>query len=263
MSPGTVLVSLTGLALMLTGADLLPQPREAAFPALTADEVLERTRTLYPTLQSYADTGTVTEESTGYINRSRFRTYYVNAPRNFLFDHQQIASEYETGQRIPLTNRIVLWMLHGQLQSWHSALASHQEYPEGTDQVGAFVAATAGTSGAAILIPSLIYVKANMVNTIQELGEVESAGVETLRGRRCYKLMGIARSVYPSGQITNVRPATVWIDAETFLIRQVFTDTPKGYPRGSISRLTIAYEPRLNPALPDSLFTFAVPSAQQ
>jgi outer membrane lipoprotein-sorting protein len=75
--------------------------------------------------------------------------------------------------------------------------------------------------------------------------------------------MGIARSVYPSGQVTNVRPATVWIDAETFLIRQVFTDTPKGYPRGEVHRLTIAYEPRLNPPLPDSLFTFTVPSEQQ
>jgi outer membrane lipoprotein-sorting protein len=256
-------VSLAAVVLMLAGIGLPHQQREAASPALTADEVLERTRALYPTLQSYADTGTVTEESTGFINRSSFRTYYVNAPRNFFFDYRRIGSEYETGQRIPLTNRIVLWMLHGQLQSWDSALDSHQEFPEGTNQIEAFVAVNAGTSGAAILIPSLIYVKANMVATLQELGDVESAGFETLRGRRCYKLMGIARSVYPSGQVTNVRPTTVWIDAETFLIRQVFTDTPKGYPRGSISRLTIAYEPRLNPALHDSLFTFTVPSAQQ
>jgi len=61
--------------------------------------------------------------------------------------------------------------------------------------------------------------------------------------------------------VTNVRNATVWIDAETFLIRQVFTDTPNGYPQGQISRLTIAYEPRLNPALHDSLFAFKVPGA--
>ena len=262
MSLGTVLVSLTGLVLMLTGSRLPPQPSQAAFPALSADEVLERTKALYPTLQSYADTGTVTEESTGFINHSSFRTYYVNAPRNFFFDYRQIASQYETGQRIPLSSRIVLWMLHGQLQSWHSAPDSHREFPEGTNQIEAFVAANAGTSGAAILVPSLIYVQANLVTTLQELGDVASGGFETLRGRRCYKLMGISRSVYPSGQVTNVRPATVWIDAETFLIRQVFTDTPEGYPLGSISRLTIAYEPRVNQALHDSLFTFTVPSAQ-
>jgi outer membrane lipoprotein-sorting protein len=249
--------------LMLGGIGLPPQLREAPSPTLTAEDVLQRTRALYPTLQSYADSGTVTEERGAYIDRSSFRTFYVSTPRNFFFEHRQIASEYKTGQRLPLTNRIVIWMLDGQLQSWSSALGSHQEYPEGSNQVSAFVQATAGTSGAAILIPSLIYVKANLVTTIQELGDVTSAGVENLRGRRCHKLLGIARSVYPSGQVTNVRPATVWIDAETFLIRQVFTDTPKGYPHGSINRLTIAYEPRLNPSLPDSLFTFTVPSAQQ
>ena len=256
-------VSHAAIVLMLAGIGLPHQRGVAPSDALSAEEVLERSKALYPTLRSYADTGTVIEEASGFITRSSFRTFYVNTPRNFFFEHRQIASEYTTGQRLPLSDRIVLWMLHGHLQSWHSALASHQEFAEGTNQVAAFVQATAGTSGAAILIPSLIYVQANLTTTIQELGEVSSAGFETLRGRRCYKLMGIARSVYPSGQVTNVRPATVWIDAETFLIRQVFTDTPKGYPHGSISRLTIAYEPRLGPALHDSLFTFSVPSAQQ
>jgi outer membrane lipoprotein-sorting protein len=250
---------LTPLAVVvLTLAGLGHQPH-----ALTAEDVLARTMALYPTLQSYADTGTVTEENTGFINRSSFRTYYVSAPRNFYFEHRQIASEYSTGQRLPLSNRIVLWMLHGQLQSWNSALNAHEEFPEGTNQITPFVQATAGTSGAAVLIPSLIYAKANLRTTIQELGDVTSDGFETVGGRRCYKLMGVARSVYPSGQVTNVRAATVWIDAETFLIRKIFTDTPKGFPRGSISRLTIAYEPRLGPALDDSLFRFTVPSSQQ
>ena len=262
MTSGTVALSIPAVVFMLTGISLPQQTLKPDSPALTAEDVLQRTRALYPTLRSYGDGGTVTEETSGFINRLSFRTYFVNAPRNFFFDYQQIVSEYKSGQRIPLTNRTVLWMLHGQLQSWSTG-GSHQEFPEGTNQISPFVQASAGTSGAVILIPSLIYVKANLVTTIQELGDVTSAGFENVRGRRCYKLMGIARSVYPSGQVTNVRPATVWIDAETFLIRQVFTDTPKGYPMGSISRLTIAYEPRLNPSLPDSLFTFSPPMAQQ
>ena len=230
---------------------------------MTAEEVLQRTRALYPTLESYADSGSVTDDKGSFVNRSSFRTYYVSKTRNFFFEHRQIASEYQSGLKLPLKDRLVLWMFHGQLQVWNSGLGSVEEFPEGTNQVAPFVPAGAGTSGAAILVPSLIYAKANLVATIQELGDVTSAGFEDLRGRRCYKLVGIARSVYPSGQVTNVRPATVWIDAETFLIRQVFTDTPKSYPRGQISRLTIAYEPRLNPRLHDSLFTFTVPSAQQ
>ena len=263
MPPATVLISLALAALMATG-DGAPQPAPKVMaPGLSAEDVLQRTRALYPALKSYADTGTVTEETAGYRNRSSFRTYFVNSPRNFFFEYRQIATEYKTGQRIPLTYRLVLWMLHGQLESWNAAQGTHDEFPEGTNQITPFVQAAAGTTAAAILVPSLIYVKANLVSVIQELGEVTSAGMEDLRGRRCYKLMGIARSVYPSGQVTNVRPATVWIDAETFLIRQVFTDTPKGYPAGAIQRLTYAYEPRLNPGLADSLFTFTVPSAQQ
>jgi len=263
MAAVNVVLSLSAVVLTLAGARLPQQRSHPAPRALTAEDVLQRTRELYPTLTSYADSGTVTEETTGFVERSSFRTYFVSAPRNYFFEYRQIASEYKTGQRLPLTNRIVLWMLHGQLESWNSALNTHEEYPEGSNQVGAFVTASAGTVGAAVLVPSLIYVKANLVATIQELGEVTMAGVETLQGRRSYKLMGIARSVYPSGQVTNVRPATVWIDAETFLIRQVFTDTPKGYPAGQVYRLTVAYEPRLNPPLPDSLFSFIVPAAQQ
>jgi hypothetical protein len=263
MASGNVALSLAAVLLTVTGTRLPPWPSHPVPRALTAEDVLQRTRELYPTLKSYADSGTLTEETSGFVERSRFRTYFVNAPRNYFFEYRQIASEYKTGQRLPLTNRIVLWMLHGHLQSWNSALNTHEEYPEGSNQVSAFVTASAGTTGVAVLVPSLIYVKANLVATIQELGEVTMAGVETLRGRRCYKLMGIARSVYPSGQVTNVRPATVWIDAESFLIRQVFTDTPKGYPAGQVHRLTVAYEPRPNPPLSDSVFTFTVPAAQQ
>jgi hypothetical protein len=262
MLSGAVALSIPAVALMLAGLTVPRQTPKPASPPLAAEDVLQRTRALYPTLESYADSGTVTEETSGLINRSSFRTYYMSAPRNFFFDYRQIVSEYTTGQQVPLTNRMVLWMLNGHLESWSTG-GSHQDFPDGSNQVGAFVQMAAGTSGAAVLIPSLIYVKANLVTTIQELGDVTSAGFENLRGRRCYKLMGIARSVYPSGQVVNVRPATVWIDAETFLIRQVFTDTPKGYPVGQRYRLTIALEPRLNPPLPDSLFAFTVPSEQQ
>jgi hypothetical protein len=55
-------------------------------------------------------------------------------------------------------------------------------------------------------------------------------------GRRCLKVMGIERWRYPSGQVTGVRPITLWIDAETYLIRKVFEDTPKNVLHGVIDR---------------------------
>ena len=70
---------------------------------------------------------------------------------------------------------------------------------------------------------------------------------------------GIAAAYYPSGQRTNVRPVTVWIDAETQLVRKVLEDTPKGYPAGSYLRITTTYEPQGNPTLDDRKFQFSVP----
>lgn len=259
MSSMTSALCLAGLAGMAAGGGVLHRAPPLTPPTPSAEDVLKRTRELYPTLRSYADSGSVTAEVTGFRDRARFRTYFVNEPRNFLIDYQEIASEYENGTRLPLEGRIVIWMRHGLLQSWNASLGTLEEFPEGSDQITPFIQAGAASKGAALLIPSLIYVKARLVTTIQELAEVTSAGFEDIRGRRCHKLMGVARSVYPSGQVTNVRNATIWIDAETYLIRQVFTDTPKGYPRGQISRLTITYEPRLNPVLHDSLFAFKVP----
>jgi hypothetical protein len=47
------------------------------------------------------------------------------------------------------------------------------------------------------------------------------------------------------------------------LVRQVFTDTPKSYPVGSIARSTTTIEPQLNPMLDDARFHFLVPNLQK
>lgn len=185
MPAAYALAAISAVALTLAAASRTAVQLAPVAADLTADDVLQRTRALYPTLRSYADTGTVTEESQGFVTRSRFRTYYANTPRNFFFDYRQIASDYQSGQRIVLDGRIVIWMLRGHLQSWNSVLGSHDEYPEGATQLTPFVQAAAATTGAALLIPSLIYVKANFRTTLQELSDVTGAGTEVLRGRRC------------------------------------------------------------------------------
>ena len=47
----------------------------------------------------------------------------------------------------------------------------------------------------------------------QAAEEATAAGTETVGGRPCLKVMGIERWRYPSGQVTGVRPITIWIDA--------------------------------------------------
>ncbi|HKT58952.1 MAG TPA: hypothetical protein VJQ46_02810, partial [Gemmatimonadales bacterium] len=63
----------------------------------------------------------------------------------------------------------------------------------------------------------------------------------------------------PNGRITGVRPITLWIDAETYLIRKILEDTPKDSPRGSIDRRIVTFDPHPNPPLETSRFTFTVP----
>jgi len=70
--------------------------------------------------------------------------------------------------------------------------------------------------------------------------------------------MGIERWWYPWGQITGVRPITIWIDAETYLIRKILENTPKDSPRGSLSRRIITFDPRANPPVEASRFVFEV-----
>lgn len=235
-------------------------PAGAGDPAFSAEDVLARTYAAYTGLDSYADSGTVVDESKGYRDRFAFRTLQTRAPRNFLLDFRYAGSDYDNGFKIDGGERTVIWMQAGHLQTWNSKTLEHQTYPEdGGRQVDALNGASNSTRGISVLVPSLIYTKANMASVVKATEDAVAAGTETLGGRRCYKITGIERWRYPSGRVTGVRPITLWIDAETHLIRKVLEDTPKGSPRGSISRRIVTFEPRANPPLEASHFSFKVP----
>lgn len=225
------------------------------------DDVLARSIALYPTLKSYADTGTVVRETPGgMVERWKFTTYF-RQPLDFRLDFQGV--NWQSGPGAPVDtsyHRMVLWMINGELQAFNQQLRTHETI---RNQVAAMQGATVGTVGTSTLIPSLIFAKANLSGTLRQIQQATNAGFETVNGRRCHKIIGMAGEYYPSGQMTNVRQVTVWIDAETLLVRRVFEDTPKGYPLGSYSRLTVTIEPTANAALEDSKFRFTVPTFQQ
>lgn len=225
----------------------------------TRPGVLTRSIALYPTLKSYTDTGTVVEEHTGFAARAQFTTAF-RASSDFFFEYSNHVSEYPTGQKITNPTHLVLWMLGGEMQRWDGALRTHDVMVDAGAQVAALGGSGSTTANSAILIMSLIFVKAGITGPVQELVDARVAGEEAVVGRRCHKVMGVARSVYPTGAITNVRPMTIWIDAETLLIRKVFEDTPKGYPAGSILRRTITLDPQANAPLDDARFRYKVPS---
>ena len=97
-------------------------------------------------------------------------------------------------------------------------------------------------------------------SAILQLESANVVGTEMVGSRRCHKLAGVAAARYPSGQRTGARDVTIWIDAESSLIRKVFEDTPESYAPGAYQRTTITIDPQANPALPDDAFTFTPPA---
>ena len=228
----------------------------------SASEVLTKMRAAYAALTSYADSGTVIDDNGGFVDRSTFRTFFTREPNNLFIEFRAVASEYKDGNRVPLTAHIVLWMENGELQTWSGADQAHSTYPRAEgQQVNAVKNAGYYTHGVSVLIPSHLYSKAGMASPVHAAEEIEADGFETVNGRKCYRLLGVERWRYPSGQETGVRAITIWVDAETYLILKVFEDTPKGYPRNQISHRTTTIKPRANPKLAPTLFRYTVPES--
>lgn len=85
--------------------------------------------------------------------------------------------------------------------------------------------------------------------------------METIDGHPCHKIVGIAKQVYQTGYESNKRRTTVWVDAQTLLIRKIFEEW-KATP-GSVSRRFTTLSPHANPTLDDATFTFTAPETQQ
>jgi hypothetical protein len=226
------------------------------------NDVLAKMRAAYQALSSYADSGTVLDQSSGFTDRSTFRTFFTREPNNLFIEFRGIASEYTMGTRIPLNSHIVLWMENGELQTWSGADQAHETYPRAAgQQVNAVKNAGYYTRGISVLIPSHLYSQSGMASPVHAAEDVDADGFETVNGRKCYRILGVERWRYPSGQETGVRAITIWIDAETYLIHKVFQDTPKGYPRNEISRRTTTIKHRANPKLAPAQFRFTVPAS--
>jgi outer membrane lipoprotein-sorting protein len=84
-------------------------------------------------------------------------------------------------------------------------------------------------------------------------------GTEDIGGHKCYRLVGLAYDVYgATGNKVNVRKMTVWIDADSLLIRKV-VEVPNDVPPGNINRVTTTFEPQANPTIDESRFKFTPP----
>ena len=184
--------------------------------------------------------------------RHTFNTYY-RSPRYFHFDftkHQK-------------ADRIVVWSDETAFHTWWQTTGVETTYPKGQGS-SAFITATPLTKNAVTQIAPLLFSQAGLVGTLTEFADASVVATETVGGRKCHKLVGIARSVYGATQhVVNVRKTTVWIDAETYLVRKIVEDAPRGTPTGTVLRVTTTFQPQGNPKLEDRHFVFVPPSVQE
>jgi len=252
----SALTAVAAVALVVRVAAL---PQTGAGGSFNVTDVLAKMQAAYIALSSYSDTGTVTSDVGGFADKWQFRTAYTKDPRNLFIEVKGVESLYKSGFRIPSNTRVVIWMQKGELEKWDQN-GNHETFPaNGGGQVEALKTASYGSQGITILIPSLVYTKANLATPIQAMEEPTAAGYETVANRRCYKVMGIERWRYPNGRVTGVRPISIWIDAENFMIRKIVEDTEKGGAVGRIDVRTITLEPQVNPKLEPSVFAFNIP----
>lgn len=218
------------------------------------DDILERSRAKYAALRSYADTGVITTEDQtpggpAVVERHLFTTYY-RAPRQFFFEFKEDARA--GGEQF------VIWCDGGDFNTWWSTTRVHDTYAKGRGAL-AFALAVLPTKGSAAQIPPLLFSQAGLQGPVTGVKDPRPAGTEDVASRPCHKLIAEVGLAYGTGNVTSVRSTTIWIDAETLLVRKVLEDTPSGTPRGIVSRVLTTFEPLANPDLDDARFRFAVP----
>jgi outer membrane lipoprotein-sorting protein len=215
----------------------------------SADEVLQKSRAAYAALKSYEDKGTVDVEfgQSGSQVRERhaFRTAY-KAPRQYLFDFTKANA----------ADRYVAWGDGENFHAWWKSTGQQQDFPQGRG-ANAFVFGASPTGNAIVQIAPLLFPNAGLSGPVLEFGDAVNAGVETLDGHDCYKLSGFAHAVYKAtGRVTDSRAMTVWVDAQTMLVRRVFEDRSQGK---LLNRSTTSFEPLANPQLDERTFHFEAP----
>lgn len=219
-----------------------------------AEDVLTQSRAKYAALKTYADTGTVTTEEVlpgnsdqPAIEKHTFTTFY-RGPRQYFFEFKKDPSVGD--------ERFVIWADSADFNTWWSATKVHDTYPKG-EGAEAFALSSFPTKNAAMQLAPLLFAQAGLHGPIVDIKVSSSDQTEQINEHRCYKLVGEVGLAYGTGTVTNVRPTTIWIDADTMLVRKVFEDTPKG--ASGIDHITTTFDPKADVQIDDAHFKFTPP----
>ena len=217
-------------------------------------EALDRSRKAYAALRSYADSGTVVVENASKgvdptTTRYAFRTYY-RGPLHFFFEFNKDA--------VPGAAHYVAWGDTRAFHTWSPGFDT-EAYPPGvTDSAFSFGGGL--TLNTSLKVAPLLSRSDYPFSILNEFAAPKDTASENVDGRPCRKVEGLARWQFlrPT-KVVNARQVTIWIDAETLLVRKIFEDTPKEHLTGDVHRVTTTFQPQANPGLDDSKFTFTPP----
>ncbi len=234
-----------------------PQSAEVAGPAadaaidpsapMTGASLLQRVQQTYAGLKTYSDTATIATAmalpgNPDLLRGSHtFSTKYT-APRQFKFD-------FRGGEG----DRLVIWSSGGPFSTWWKATGVTEEYPQG-EGATAFATAQTPTSGGALMIPTLLFPGAALEGPLANIKDPELLDPETLDGRQMYRIKADVRVNHWS---EGTRPTTVWIDAETLLVRKVLEERPS--TTDLTDTITTTITPQANIDIPATEYQFTAP----
>ena len=217
-----------------------------AVHAQGAEQILQKMREAYGAMKSYADTGVVVNEYGGLTERHSFTTNFSRAPRRFLLDFRKQGGD-----------RYVVWADANAFHTWWKTTGQQTDYAN-PNNAPAISMSGRNTQNSVVKVPTLLFSKVNLGGDFNNVADVSLDGTEDVGGRRCDRLVGRASDRYAAtDKEVNIRKMTIWIDAESSLVRQVREDW-KGTP-GNVIRITTTYQPQANPVLDDAKFTFTPP----
>jgi outer membrane lipoprotein-sorting protein len=209
--------------------------------------LLARVKQTYAGLTTYSDNATIDIEqalpgvSTTLKASHSFSTKFTR-PRQFKFDFREGEGD-----------RYVIWASGDSFFTWWKSTSVTEEYPKG-EGATAFATAQLPTAGGALMVSPLLFAEAGLVGPLTGLETPEFAGAETLDGRETYKIKDDVRLNHWSDA---TRPTTVWIDAESFLVRKVLEERPSN--TDLTDTITTIINPQTNPTIPANEYRFTPP----
>src|SRR5688572_17628389 len=195
--------------------------------SLSAQQILDRTMSVYASCNSYVDEG---EVRTIFLQRNGrrtvikpFTTAFVR-PSDFRFEYQDRRGEEEW-------NSYIIWKDAESVKTWW-AIRPGVETPR--DLPYALGAAAGVSSGSSSTVPTLLMPEMTLGNRIKSLSELKLIGEEAVSGRNAYKIEG-----------TDLRKnnLTLWVDSESMLIVKIFQ---KVSFENFETETTTTYKPQIN-----------------